>query len=348
VITMFQPMTSQNPSGRPTLQWLVIAAALSAMMLSACSGLQPPRQPSSAITELKTRARILAASGQPRKALQTYQAVHALAPLEPDVAEPMRALQQRLQEQSRIHRKQGHRLLARGAQEQARMAFLKSLACVPDQNEALAALQDLTQSQGTVRYALPADRADPRRIAQDAYQDPDKDFIVAHFVDAARSPSPQGLKLPSLDFELKQEPRQQPVRGKQAANLSSRSMKGSSPARTAPSDASGGQGIAQDPAQAYHQAMRFKNRNDTASAVRILSSLPPDFRDVQKQLTDLRRALKTEAEAHYRAGLASFVEDDLKQAIREWEKALNLDPGHRKAQKGLDKARVLLKTLENY
>jgi tetratricopeptide (TPR) repeat protein len=228
------------------------------------------------------------------------------------------------------------------------MAFLKSLACVPDRNEALTALQDLARSQDSILSTPPKERVAPRRIAKDVYQDPDKDFIVAYFLDADPLSSPLRLKLPSLDFELKREPRQQSARKKAARNSSSRSMQKSTPFQAAQSDAAGGQDTAQDPAEAYHKAMRLKTRDDYASALRVLSSLPPDFRDVRKQLSDLRRRLKAKAEAHYKAGLASFLADNLAQAIREWEQALVLDPNHRKARKGLDKARVLLKTLENY
>jgi tetratricopeptide (TPR) repeat protein len=343
---MFELLTSRSAFAGSSLQGL---AVLSALLLSACAGLQPPpQQPDPVIAELKIRARNLAAAGQPRRSLQTYQAIHALAPLETSVIEPMRALQQSLQEQSRAHREQGHRLLARGKPEQARMAFLKSLACVPDRNDALADLQDLTRSQGTILSTPSTERADPRRIAQDVYQDPDKDFIVAHFLDPDRSSSPLRVKLPRLDFELKREPRQQPARKKPSKHLSIRDLKEGSPARSAQSVASGGQGTAQDPAQTYHKAMRLKNRGDHASALRVLSSLPSEFKDVREQRSELRRTLKTRAEARYKAGLASFLADDLKQAIREWERALALDPGHRKARKGLDKARVLLKTLENY
>jgi tetratricopeptide (TPR) repeat protein len=343
---MFELLTSRSAFARLSLQGL---AVLSALLLSACAGLQPPpRQPSPVIAELKVRARNLAAAGQPRRALQTYQAIHALAPLEAGVVEPMRALQQNLQEQASTHREQGHRLLARGKPGQARISFLKSLACVPDRNDALAALQDLTRNQGTILSTPSTERADPRRIAQDVYQDPDKDFIVAHFLDPDRSSSPQRLKLPRLDFELKREPGLQTASKKPAQNLSIPDLKGRSPSQSEQPDASGGPGPAQDPAEAYHQAMRLKSRGDHAPALRVLSSLPPEFKDVREQMTALRRELKTRAEARYKAGLASFLADDLQQAIREWERALALDPGHRKARKGLDKARVLLKTLENY
>jgi len=53
-----------------------------------------------------------------------------------------------------------------------------------------------------------------------------------------------------------------------------------------------------------------------------------------------------EADAHYAAGMRHFLEEDLEGAIREWEKALAIDPGHAKARRDIEKARRLKGKIE--
>ena len=53
-----------------------------------------------------------------------------------------------------------------------------------------------------------------------------------------------------------------------------------------------------------------------------------------------------EADAHYEAGVRDFLEEDLDGAIREWGKALSLDPGHPKARRDMEKAQRLKGKIE--
>ncbi|MHB1011823.1 MAG: hypothetical protein ACYC37_02750 [Desulfobacteria bacterium] len=53
-----------------------------------------------------------------------------------------------------------------------------------------------------------------------------------------------------------------------------------------------------------------------------------------------------EADAHYAEGVRRFLAEDLDGAIREWEKALSLDPAHPKARRDIEKARRLKGKIE--
>ncbi len=53
-----------------------------------------------------------------------------------------------------------------------------------------------------------------------------------------------------------------------------------------------------------------------------------------------------EADLHYEAGMRHFLAEDLDGAIREWEKALSLDPAHPKARRDIEKARRLKGKIE--
>lgn len=343
-------MPFQRALPRYPLQCAALAAALSALMLTACSHLTPPPEHQSPlVAELKIRARDLAASGHLRKALLTYQAVHALAPRETKVIGPIRELQAHLQEQAAIHLDQGRKHLSQGDVEQAREAFLKSLACAPDRNEALAALRSLTRKQGSLLVDYRPEKADARSIAQEVYNDPDRDSIVTYFLDPGLSSSRHELKLPRLDFELRKEPQELKTGENQSDPSSSgRLLYGSSTSASRPKGEKQIPGSGLSQAEIYRKAIQFKNNREYAAAVRLFASLPPDFKDVQSQVQTLRSTLKNKAEEHYKAGLTLFVADDLEKAIQEWEKALLLDPGHSQAQKSLDRARILLKSLQAY
>ena len=60
---------------------------------------------------------------------------------------------------------------------------------------------------------------------------------------------------------------------------------------------------------------------------------------VQARLSEL-------AQIHYRNGVKDFINEDLKSAIAEWEKALVCNPDHEKASENIENARRLLDKIE--
>jgi len=82
----------------------------------------------------------------------------------------------------------------------------------------------------------------------------------------------------------------------------------------------------------------------------------PGYSHTDKEANDLRNAAERkegferkhrEADAHYAAGMRRFLAEDLDGAIREWEKALSLDPAHPKARRDIEKARRLKGKIES-
>lgn len=70
-----------------------------------------------------------------------------------------------------------------------------------------------------------------------------------------------------------------------------------------------------------------------------------DLRNAAQRKEDAERKLR-EADAHYAAGMRRFLAEDLDGAIREWGKALSLDPAHPKARRDIEKARRLKGKIE--
>jgi len=70
-----------------------------------------------------------------------------------------------------------------------------------------------------------------------------------------------------------------------------------------------------------------------------------DLRNAAQRKEDADRKLR-EADAHYAAGMRRFLAEDLDGAIRDWGKALSLDPAHTKARRDIEKARRLKGKIE--
>ena len=74
--------------------------------------------------------------------------------------------------------------------------------------------------------------------------------------------------------------------------------------------------------------------------------LTREFDGIQEAIANLQMIVHDEAGACYRRGVNFFVNEKLTEAIQEWEKTLELDPEHAKAQKNIEKARSLLKKID--
>lgn len=99
-------------------------------------------------------------------------------------------------------------------------------------------------------------------------------------------------------------------------------------------------------AASYGLGRKLRGEKRFQEALDSFRKADPDFRDVRKQIAAVEKRLGEEAEEHYLAGVRFFIDQKLESAIAEWEKTLELDPGHPKAKKDLAKARNLLEELK--
>lgn len=65
--------------------------------------------------------------------------------------------------------------------------------------------------------------------------------------------------------------------------------------------------------------------------------------ELERRLT---RRMNRKADGHYRVGVRLFLDENLMGAIAEWEKSLELNPGHIKAGEGVANARRLLEKVK--
>lgn len=87
-------------------------------------------------------------------------------------------------------------------------------------------------------------------------------------------------------------------------------------------------------------------RKKYAEAVTVLNRADPEYECVERTLSAVENAMKKQAEIHYLQGVKYFLNEELQNAIKEWEMTLTLDPEHIKAEKDIKNARSLLEKLK--
>ncbi|MGD9081954.1 MAG: hypothetical protein PVJ50_01290 [Desulfobacterales bacterium] len=87
-------------------------------------------------------------------------------------------------------------------------------------------------------------------------------------------------------------------------------------------------------------------RKNYSEALHVLSKANPEHDCVKKTISNVYKSKKKQAEVHYLKGVKHFLNEELHSAIKEWEKALALNPEHKKAKKNIKNARSLLDKLE--
>ena len=90
----------------------------------------------------------------------------------------------------------------------------------------------------------------------------------------------------------------------------------------------------------------YKNRQYVA-ARDALNRVSPDFKDTKLLLASVQLVIDQQVDAHYKRGVKYFINEELENAIAEWEKVLVLNPGHLKAAEDIDNARQLLDKIKD-
>src|SRR3990170_1823703 len=96
----------------------------------------------------------------------------------------------------------------------------------------------------------------------------------------------------------------------------------------------------------YNQGLAYMKGESYVEALRMFErvrKIQPDFKRVSHEMQSAREKL---ADQHYLAGIRQYKEKKLKEAIEEWDQALALNPKLENARRSKEKARGLLKSLE--
>ena len=96
----------------------------------------------------------------------------------------------------------------------------------------------------------------------------------------------------------------------------------------------------------YNQGVAYMGKEDYGEALKMferLRRIQPDFKRLPHYIQTAR---EKSADQHYLAGIRHYKEKKLKEAIEEWDQALALNPKLENARRSKERARGLLKSLE--
>ena len=238
-------------------------------------------------------------AGDLRRALLYRKVVHGFAPDDADDREHVERLERKIRGQVDRHYRAALALEESGETTKALREFLAVLILDPDHEAAFRRVKNGKNGKngraGAESRSWTVREGDTlRKIAGEAYRDPEKEFLISWFNRLPPgSPLSIGteLRLPNVDIGT--------------SNTAEKVPGYSGPEKEA-----------------------------------------KDLRNAAQRKEDAERKLR-EADAHYAAGMRRFLEEDLDGAIREWEKALSLDPSHPKARRDIEKARRLKGKIES-
>jgi tetratricopeptide (TPR) repeat protein len=93
----------------------------------------------------------------------------------------------------------------------------------------------------------------------------------------------------------------------------------------------------------YTLGKQYLDKGEEAKAAQFLKAVDISYKDTKQLLSLAQARMRAQAETYYRNGVKHFINEDLEQAVKAWERALSLNPNHPKARQDIENARRLLK-----
>jgi len=262
--------------------------------------------------------------GRLRESLERWKIVLAIDPQHPGANQKRTELEAKIQEKARLHVAAGKELLQRKEKQGAQRELLAALRLDPVNRETLELLYQSEQQLGEqTAYARPlrkggveAKSGDVKSSPAEEYEEEDTGEEVS-FAEAAEI-FRRGDYLAAIE----------------AFNRVLAQQPGLREAIEYQKLAYYNQGLAYMKGESYVEALRMFER---------VRKIQPDFKRVSHEMQSAREKL---ADQHYLAGIRQYKEKKLKEAIEEWDQALALNPKLENARRSKERARGLLKSLE--
>lgn len=284
-------------------------------------------------------------------AIMRWDFILKLNPAHSEAATRLAILREQVKLLAEIHFRRGVTLFRKKQREDALREFLLVLGYNPDHAEALDYVRNRLKPPDWVYYTTV--QGDTMKVvAQKAYQDEQKDFLVAAYNNLSRSAAitpGMVLQLPIIDTDLR----------KPSVNVPEVLTRGKSMLDQSQFDqaiAAADSILVYDPGNStareiintayYRQAKELVEQNRQLEALALFKSVDPGYRDVKESVAAIQNNLKGVAEEHYKKGVQFFINEKLDEAIGEWEETLKIDPNHPKAAADVENARQLREKLQ--
>jgi len=284
-------------------------------------------------------------------ALMRWRFILALNPKHAEAAARIPVLEDQIKLLAATHFERAVSLYRKKQREDALREFLLVLNYNPDHADALDYVRNKLKPPDWVYYTT-VQGDSMKVIAKKAYQDEQKDFLVAAYNNLSRGATitpGMVLQLPIIESDLRKPSVNVGDVLKKAKELLDQGQ--FSPAIEAAESI-----LVYDPGNAfareimnasyYTQAKELATQNKNMEALSMFKNVEPGYRDTREAMAAVQNSLKGVAEEHYKKGVQAFINEQLDSAIAEWEQTLRIFPGHPKAQQDLDNARQLRDRLQ--
>lgn len=95
------------------------------------------------------------------------------------------------------------------------------------------------------------------------------------------------------------------------------------------------------------QGMELLLQKKYAEALNVLNKADPGYGCIEKGISEVKASMTKESEVHYLKGVKYFLNEELNNAIKEWEQTLELNPEHKEAKTNIKNAQRLLEKLKS-
>jgi len=202
-----------------------------------------------------------------------------------------------------------------------------------------------------------------KEIARRAFNDPNKDFLIAYFndlrIDSKLVPG-NTLRLPVLEsttakvtIDTKESVMDAKEISADTKELLSKALAYYKVKNYRETVSISERVLEYDPANReardlineshYQMGKSLTQGKKYQEALEVFNRLDSGYKDVRESIALVKKQL---AGKHYLRGIKYFTDEELDKAIKEWEVALALDPNHPKAKKDIENARSLLQKLK--
>jgi tetratricopeptide (TPR) repeat protein len=279
-----------------------------------------------------------------------YQIAHQLDPENKDIELKIAFLEKKIKTESEIHFQRGFDYYRNGEFKKARKELLTALRINPDHKEARIYLVETIQQPEHNLFKV-NQKTDLKAIAQEFYNDPEKSFLIAYFNDLPEQASPAigstlivpwvPIQKSAVPFDLQENIAKARMyldskRFSQVLAIT-RKIREQEPENLEAMDIENA---------VYHQiAQEFERFGKYTDALNTMLKVKSENQSTKSYITHLKQMVKDKADKHYRQGVRYFVNEELEKAIKEWERALAIDPTNEMAQKDIGNAKSLLEKL---
>lgn len=291
-------------------------------------------------------------NGRLELALQDLEKARRLDPHNDEISKRIVEVQKKIRRKAERHFTRGLRNVEEESLKRAQREFLIALRYNPDHQKALHYLKHVLPGKEYTEYNV-QDGETLQDIARTVYDDPHMGFLIAFFnnLDSGAQPAPGSiLKLPILETELMSQVTDVEKELRRAETLFKEKNYEKTIAvanKLLEFDSNNSRAARLVDASYYAMGSRLRRQGKYPESLEMFNRVSPDYKDVQKVIAGVKRTMEKEAQKHYRMGVKYFVNEQLEEAVKEWEITLRLNPAHKEARANIEKTYNLLEKLKN-